>query len=233
MIARWSVGADPLVIGRIDKETFGAESLERPALIRGADGGWRVYLSCATPGSKHWWIESLSGAHPEDLPDGLRRMEFPGDATTGVKDPVLRFDRSGVRAWVCCHPLDEPGEEDRMSTALAVQQVGSSAWEWQGTVLAGSAGRWDARGARVTAVVPGVGVSYDGRASKAANFAERTGLAVASNGGRLAAVGDGPVADVRYLDVLEVPGGGFRLFYEAPLADGSHDLRTEEHPGKV
>jgi hypothetical protein len=34
------------------------------------------------------------------------------------------------------------------------------------------------------------------------------------------------VADVRYLDVLPLPGG-WRLFYEAPLPDGSHELRSE------
>ena len=39
--------------------------------------------------------------------------------------------------------------------------------------------------------------------------------------------GDGPVADVRYLDVVPLPEGGYRLWYEAPLADGSHELRTE------
>jgi hypothetical protein len=43
----------------------------------------------------------------------------------------------------------------------------------------------------------------------------------------LAPEGDGPVADVRYLDVLPLPGGGYRLWYEAPLPDGSHELRTE------
>ena len=58
---------------------------------------------------------------------------------------------------------------------------------------------------------------YDGRASKEENFRERTGIA-----GR-----HGPVVDVRYLDVLALPAGDWRLFYEAPLPDGSHELRTE------
>ncbi|WP_289032471.1 hypothetical protein, partial [uncultured Arsenicicoccus sp.] len=37
----------------LDRESFGAASLERPALVR-LDDGWRLYFSCATPGSKHW-----------------------------------------------------------------------------------------------------------------------------------------------------------------------------------
>ena len=41
---------------------------------------------------------------------------------------------------------------------------------------------------------------------------------------------DAPVAGVRYLDVLALPGGGWRLFYEAPLPDGSHELRSELVP---
>ena len=33
-------------------------------------GGWRLYLSCATPGSKHWWVDSLTADTPEELPAG-------------------------------------------------------------------------------------------------------------------------------------------------------------------
>lgn len=230
VLARWTVGERPEPIGRIDKDLFGAESLERSALVRIPGAGWRLFLSCATPGTKHWWIESLSAAEPERLPDGLRRMEFPGDEHTGVKDPVVVVGPDGLRAWICCHPLDQLGDEDRMTTALAVQRAGSGAWDWRGTVLSGTPGSWDARGARVTAVIPGLGAAYDGRASMKENFAERTGLAVAGSGDALSAVGTEPVANVRYLDVVARPGGGYRLFYEAPLPDGSHELRTEEHP---
>jgi hypothetical protein len=32
---------------------------------------------------------------------------------------------------------------------------------------------------------------------------------------------------VRYLEALPLPGGGHRIYYEARLADESHELRTE------
>jgi hypothetical protein len=73
------------------------------------------------------------------------------------------------------------------------------------------------RGARVTAVLRDGTMYYDGRARKEQNFREQTGIVG----------GSAPVADVRYLDVLELPAGGWRLYYEAPLPDGSHELRTE------
>ena len=79
------------------------------------------------------------------------------------------------------------------------------------------------------AVLPDGRASYDGRATAEENFAERTGLAVPADPG-LAAAGAAPVADVRYLDVLPLPAGEQRLYYEAPLPDGSHELRTELVP---
>jgi hypothetical protein len=139
---------------------------------------------------------------------------------------VIRVLDGVWHAWICCHPLDVAGAEDRMTTTHATSPDGLD-WTSRGTVLAGRPGTWDARGARVTAVLPDGRAAYDGRASAEENFSERTGLAVPAGDGRLRSRDGGPVAAVRYLDVLPLPDGGYRLYYEAPLPDGSHELRTE------
>jgi hypothetical protein len=77
---------------------------------------------------------------------------------------------------------------------------------------------------------------YDGRDSAAANAEEVTGIAIGSAPDHLVAQ-PGPVAtspesggSLRYLDVVALPDGGKRLFYEASRRDGAHDLRTEYVP---
>ena len=209
----------------LDKGLFAAESLERPALVRTADGGWRLYVSCATPHSAHWRIDALDARAVPALAEAPPTTVFAGDERTGVKDPVIRRRAGRWEAWICCHPLEEPGHEDRMTTAYATSADGL-AWEWHGTVLAPRPGGWDARGVRVTAVLADGRAFYDGRATREANFSERTGVAMPLGDGGLRATGDAPVADVRYVDAVAVPGG-HRLYYEAPLPDGSHELRTE------
>jgi hypothetical protein len=227
VLARGS-GSDPVLA--VEQEMFGAESLERPALALTTDGRWRLYVSCATPGSKHWRIDLLEADAPERLGTAQPRTVFPGDERTAVKDPVIRCAAGRWHAWVCCHPLDVPGEEDRMLTRYATSLDGVD-WTWHGDALVPRPGGWDARGARVTAVLDGAAY-YDGRASAAENFHERTGLAALAAGGSLRAAGDAPVADVRYVDAVRAPDGAIRLFYEAPRPDGSHDLRTQRtQPG--
>jgi hypothetical protein len=75
---------------------------------------------------------------------------------------------------------------------------------------------------------------YDGRASAAENFEERTGIATGTDPASLSASGTGPAASsehggggLRYLDVLPLPDGRHRLYYELTRADGAHELRTE------
>ena len=51
-----------------------------------------------------------------------------------------------------------------MLTAYATSDDGLS-WDWRGTALAGREGRWDARSARVTSVLPDGRAAYDGRAT--------------------------------------------------------------------
>ena len=227
VIARSRDGVGLTTVGRLDKQQFGAESLERPAMVRTEAGRWRLYVSCATPGSKHWRIDAVEAGDPASLPDAESVTVFPGDELTGVKDPVIHRTGSQWRAWICCHPLDPPEEEDRMYSRFATSTDGLT-WAWGVTALAGQAGTWDARGARITAVLADGQASYDGRATKEENFSERTGLArPASEPDTLEALDDGPVSNARYLDVVALPTGGYRIYYEAPLPDGSHELRTE------
>ena len=88
MLARSAGGERLDTVAELGKGRFGAESLERPALVR-LDGGWRLYLSCATPGSKHWWICALDAPTLAGLADAEPRTVLPGDERTGVKDLSL------------------------------------------------------------------------------------------------------------------------------------------------
>ena len=109
VVARSEDGETFESVAEVDRDAFGAESFERPVLMPVPDLGWRLYLSCATPGSKHWWVDSLTAASVEELPAGRQQVVLPGDEHLAVKDPVITRDADGWHLWLCCHPLDEPG----------------------------------------------------------------------------------------------------------------------------
>ncbi len=236
VVAGWTPENGPAPLAVVHRERHDAESLERPCLLRNGSHSWRLYISCATPGSKHWRVDLLEASDIQGLPDAVPVPVLPGSATLAVKDPVIAVDDSGWHLWASCHPLEDPDATDRMTTRYARSPDGV-VWTWHGTALAGTPGTWDARGVRFAEVLrldDGYLAFYDGRASAAENWEERTGAAVADSlAGPWKAL-PGPVfvspqggGGLRYLSAVPDPAGGLRLFYESATADGSHELRTQ------
>jgi hypothetical protein len=220
----------------IRQEDMRTDSLERPALTVTEDGIWRLYLSCATPGTKHWRVEVLEAPDPASFDPATARVVLPGSDSVGVKDPVIVHDGDTWHLWASCHPLADPAEADQMVTDYATSSDGLE-WTWHGTALAGRPGRWDARGVRVSAVIAKEGsvtAYYDGRASAEENYEERTGVATGDDFSAFVPKGTRPAAaspygggGLRYLCAVPLPDGGWRLYYEVTRADGAHELRTE------
>jgi hypothetical protein len=236
VIARSADGQAFTPIQIITKDEMDAESLERPVLAVTAAGRWRLYLSCATRGTKHWRVEVLEAAAPDAFDPAQRSVVLPGDSERAVKDPVIQRDGERWHMWACIHPLTDPDNTDRMWSEYATSADGLD-WAWHGPALRPRPGHWDSRGVRVSDVqfgTDGVIAYYDGRASAAENFEERTGVAVGSSPGELTAVGSAPAAEseapgkgLRYLSILPLPDGRARLYYELTRPDGAHELRTE------
>src|SRR5262249_28495830 len=100
VVARSSDGVTFETVATLTNDQFGSASLERPALVPLADGTWRVYVSCSTWHSKHWWVEAI------DLASGARKVVLAGDAATAWKDVVVLRTGDTWQMWACRHPLD-------------------------------------------------------------------------------------------------------------------------------
>lgn len=236
VVASSGDGVEFTTLTSLGKDAFGAESLERPALVRLADGRWRLYVSCATPGSFHWWVDSLDASDPAAFDAARRVTVLPGDERTAVKDPVV-FEVDGQwLLWACCHPLADPEATDRMYSVLGRSDDGI-AWSFAPSELRGTHGSWDARGARLADVFRWGGrwiAFYDGRSSAAENGEEFTGIAVGPSFDDLRPIDGGPAAvspwgsgSLRYITVVTLGDDEYRLYYEASLPDGSHGLFTQ------
>jgi hypothetical protein len=232
VVARSTDGVHFDTLTAVTSEQFGSASLERPAVVPLPDGGLRVYVSCSTLGSKHWWVETV------DLPSGDRHRVLPGDAATAWKDVVVQRGRGGWRMWACRHPLaDGDDEADRMTTWYATSGDGLS-WDLKAAALSPQPGTWDARGTRIASVLRTGDDAwlafYDGRASAAENWHERTGVAHGTRPDGFTATGAPTPAGttVRYLSVVEL-AHGCRLYWEASRVDGAHELRSAYVPRSV
>lgn len=239
VVARSTDGIEFETVSQVTSDELGAASLERPALVVAPDGTWRLYVSCSTEGSKHWWVEMLEAPSPEKFPSARRQVVLPGNEAEAWKDPVVLSGPDGWRMWACRHDIIPAEEADRMDSWYLTSGDGAD-WQLRGRALAPTPGTWDARGVRIASVwQTGQGADapwlalYDGRATKAENWEERTGLAVGTGPDRFTAVPDGPLVAapvVRYVAVVALPDGGWRAYYESGRDDGSHDLRVAYVP---
>jgi hypothetical protein len=237
VVARSTDGYAFDTVAEVTSAQFASASLERPALAVAPDGSWRLYVSCSTEGSKHWWIEALAAARPEQLGGGRGRIVLPGDTATAWKDPVVAVDADGWHMWPCRHEIDPPDQADRMDSWYATSDDGWT-WSLHGPALRPTPGSWDRRGARIAAVLPGTPTApwvalYDGRASAEENWEERTGVAVGDTAGSFTALGDAPLVaapSLRYASPVALPDGSALVYYEVERADGAHELRVEYVP---
>ena len=214
--------------------TFECASLERPALIQRPDGGWRLYVSCSTPGSKHWWVEAIdtpAGGSPADLENGVRTVVLPGDNVSAWKDVVVVRDGELWQMWACEHLLDEGDDQaDRMRSVYLTSTDGLL-WTADRVALAATPQTWDAGVPGSPA--PGNRTASGSPATTAGHRPRRTGSNEPASRWAPARTTSCPVAGpfdrdgrtLRYVTIART-ADGLRLYFEAEREDGANNLRT-------
>lgn len=242
VIARSEDGFHFETVAQVTSSQFESASLERPALAAAPDGTWRLFVSCSTERTKHWWVEMLTAFTPEGF-GGRGRVVLPGDDLTAWKDPVVLPASAGQggkaadewRMWACRHHIANPDEADRMESWYATS-VDGERWELRRTALSPTQGTWDERGVRVTAVLPSRDgrwlALYDGRASAKENWEERTGAAISVGDApdHFEALHRGPLVrspSVRYVSPVVTEDGDWFVYYEIARDDGTHELQVQ------
>ena len=250
-IARSRDGFDFKDVWAAKKGDFHAESVEKASLVRTPDGTYRLYLSYVNPDDGKWRISMMEAQRPEEFaPTSAVHVLGPEDiGAEGVKDPYV----IAAGAWwmiVSYAPTPQVAPErasamhatgdvyatgiTKSHTGLAVSVDGVT-FHWLGDVLSPGTG-WDAYAARVSSVVyvPPVFVAYyDGSATVAENYEEKTGLAITWDLRQYVRLTpDAPAltspygsGSLRYLDAVAGPDGLY-CYYEYARPDGSHELRV-------
>jgi hypothetical protein len=228
------------------KDRFGAESIERCALVRVGDR-WRLYVSYVRSDDRRWRI-GLVEAHSVDAFDPADMVVVLDPLALGVaavKDPWLRRDGDRWLMFVSYGTLPATqmvglhATGDALSTGRTLSASGLATsldgkrWSWEGAVLTPGPSGWDSFTTRLTTAVrdrAGLLGLYDGSASLAENYEERCGLARSTDLRHWERISlDGPAigtargqGGVRYVDITTEGD----VFYEYTRADGAHELRV-------
>ncbi len=235
------------------QQELGTSSMERGALLKTPEGEWRLYISYVDAEDSRWRTDLMCADCPAEFDVGDRRKVFTAAdiGAEGVKDPVVCIVGGLYYVLLSYAPAPQApstADRDRMHatadvyntgitkshTGLAISADGLD-FQWLGDVFAPREAGWDAYAARIGALLwlPPVWLAfYDGSASVAENYEERTGLAVSTDLRRFVrATPDGPIlvsphasGSLRYVDVFLL-GEEAYCYYEYARPDGSHELR--------
>jgi hypothetical protein len=252
-VARSADGVHFEDIWRATKEDFGSESVEKASLVVTHDARFRLYLSHVGE-DRRWRISMMEAPHPSEFaPASVAPVIGPDDiGAEGVKDPCVigvgtgwymiasyapKPDATAARA-AAMHATGDiyATGVTKSHTGLAVSEDGIK-FHWVGDIFSPGNG-WDAYAARVGSVLyrPPLFVAfYDGSATVAENYEEKTGLAITwdlRHYVRLSHQGPALVSphasgSLRYLDAVPAPDGIY-CYYEYARADGSHELRLSK-----
>ncbi len=236
----------------VTKDRFGSASIERCALRQGTDGQWRYYASYVDPADGRWCVALLKAGSVSELDARRAQPLFKAQplGLEGIKDPWL-FELQGRFYMLVSVALPVPATNphshatlDIFNTGQCVSATGLATssdldhWQWAGVVFAPAATGWDRYCRRLNSVVPYADAFlgfYDGSASHAENYEEKTGWARSPDIRQwtsLTLPGPGLTSphasgSLRYLDA-QVAGDRLLCFFEWARPDGAHELRLTQ-----
>jgi hypothetical protein len=239
-------------IWSVTKDRYDSASIERSAIRKGVDGVWRYWTSYVDPADGRWCVAVIKGRDVAKLDAGKVERVFTAGkmGLEGIKDPWI-MEQGGVfymfLSVATATARTNAGSHktlDIYNTGECVSATGLATsrdldhWEWQGVVFAPEGGGWDKYCRRINSVVNHGGkfvAYYDGSASEAENYEERTGKAYSEDlrkwqplqvGGPLLSSPHSS-GSFRYVDA-QILAGEQIIFYEIARADGAHDLRMRK-----
>jgi hypothetical protein len=233
----------------VTKDKFDSASIERCCLYRGTDRLWRYFVSYVDPTDGRWCVSVLKAREVGGLSPQQTEPLFKARSLglEGIKDPwIVQHGGTFYMFLSIALPTSRTTAEshntlDIFNTGECVSATGLATspdlaqWQWQGVVFKPAASGWDSYCRRINSVLPHQGRFvgfYDGSASHAENYEEKTGLAFSTNlrdwhtltpGGPLLTSPHG-FGSLRYLDA-QLADGLLQVFYEFARPDGAHELR--------